>query len=100
MTEGESAGDAGSESPPRKRGSCLLVAVVVSGDGSQGLEDEVDGRVQLLLQPLQLQDAGVRWLAVKGQHLLQRVGHILGTADQSLETQGPAWRQMLKIRGV
>lgn len=75
------------------------MAVVVSGDGSEGLQDEVDGRVELLLQPLQLQDAGVRRLAVEGQHLLQRVDHILGAADQSLETrrprvEGKRWRSV------
>lgn len=63
------------------------MAVVVLGDGSQGLKDEVDGRVELLLQPLQLQDPRVRFLAIKWQHLIQRVDHILSTADQSLEIQ-------------
>lgn len=58
---------------------------MVFSDGPQGLEDEVDGRVELLLQPLQLQDPGVQLLAVKGQHLFQRVDHLLSTADQSLE---------------
>lgn len=75
-------------------GACLLVAVVVVGDGSQGLEDEVDGRVELLLQPLQLQDPGVWFLAVKGQRLLQRVDHILSTTDQSLEIQQPVLKML------
>lgn len=84
------------KSPPQKSSTCLLLVVVVSGNSFQGLEDEVDSRVELVLQLLQLQDLGFWCLAIKGQHLHQCVDHIVSTADQSLK----ALKMFSGVKGV
>lgn len=68
----------------------LAVVMVVAGDHPQGLQDEVNRRVELVLQPLHIHNPALPARPVQQQqHLLHSVDHVFSTADQSLgETRG------------
>lgn len=62
----------------------LVVVMMVAGNRSKRLENEVHGRVQFFLQSLQIQNPALPALTVIGQDLCQRMDHILSTADECL----------------
>lgn len=62
---------------------CLVVIMMISGNCSQGLDNQLHSRIKFFLQSLQIQNPVIP-LTVKEDSFSQCVDHVLRTAYKSL----------------